>query len=243
MDRAQSYLDAINILVVALDKQGTITFINQAGCQILGYSGKNDLLGKNWVTTCTPEPHRADVTSVFEKVMAGEMKAVRHYENPIVRRDGQKRLMDWYNTTIQGEAGQIIGTLSSGVDITQHRWAEEKFRRLVENAPDAIVIIDEAEEIVLVNGRAESLFGYTRSELLGQPLELLIPERLRTTHRRHLNGYFQAPKTRLMGSSLEIYGLHKEGYEFPAEISLNPLETEEGMMVSSTIRDVSERQQ
>jgi PAS domain S-box-containing protein len=112
---------------------------------------------------------------------------------------------------------------------------------LIEAAPDAMVVVDERGTIAFVNTQTEALFGYTRDELLGQPIEILIPERFRTAHIAHRSRFLAEPRARPMGSGLELFGRKKSAEEFPVEISLSPLETANGRLVSGAIRDVSER--
>jgi PAS domain S-box-containing protein len=133
------------------------------------------------------------------------------------------------------------GALSSSRLLHESAAAEARFRGLIEVAPDAIVTADGDGRIVLVNGQTEALFGYQRAEMLGQFVEVLLPERYREGHVSRRSGYTHSPRIRPMGANLELHGRRKDGSEFPVEISLGPIEVDGELLVIATIRDISER--
>jgi PAS domain S-box-containing protein len=118
---------------------------------------------------------------------------------------------------------------------------QERYNRLIESAPDALVFVNSEGKIVLVNAQLEKMFGYSEEELIGKDLEILVPERFRKKHHKNVSDYFSNPRVRPMGTSLEITALRKEGTEFSADISLSPLQTDEGLLATGAIRDITER--
>ena len=163
-----------------------------------------------------------------------------------LKKDGSEFPVEIGLNPIETDEGTMV--LSAIVDITERKAAElalreseQRFRLVVEAAPNAMVMIDRAGKIVMVNTQAERVFGYSRAELVGQPVEMLVPERFRSHHPELRKTFFADPQPRPMGAGRDLYGLKKDGSEFPVEIGLNPIETDEGTMVLSAIVDITER--
>jgi PAS domain S-box-containing protein len=135
-----------------------------------------------------------------------------------------------------------VGSLAD-VEPFHRVWTDKEFCQVLESAPDAMVLVDDRGQIVLINAQTERLFQYDRQEMLGQPIEVLMPGRFCDRHREHVLDYFANAQVRPMGACMGLYALRKDGSEFSVEISLSPMETARGMLVAAAIRDVTERKQ
>jgi PAS domain S-box-containing protein len=172
--------------------------------------------------------------------LATNKRANLDFEHRLLMPDGSVKYLHVLAHALQTSSGnpEYLGTVT---DVTERKQAEQKFRGLLESAPDAMLVMNRQGKIVLVNAQVEKLFGYQRDDLLGQEVEILVPERFRRVHPQYRKKFFDQPRVRPMGEGLQLYGRRKDGTEFPVEISLSPLETEDGTLVSAAVRDVTER--
>jgi len=175
LSRAQQYLDVAGVMLVALDEEGYVTLINRKGLAILGCTAA-EVVGKRWVDHFIPPQNRAEVWDWFRQLMQGQLSAAEYAENPVCTCRGEERLLAFHNAILRDEHGQIIGTLSSGEDITERRRAEERMRLLddaLEASANSVVITDRDGTIIWVNPAFTRMTGYQREEAIGQSPRIL----------------------------------------------------------------------
>ena len=236
----QGFLEAAPDAIVVVDPKGRIVLVNELTERMFGYL-RQELIGQA-VEMLVPERVRSGHIA-YRNAYSHEPRTRTMGEGRELagrRKDGSEFTVEISLSPLPTDEGTLV--ISIIRDTTQRRQAEAKFRGLLESAPDAIVVVDRRGLIVIVNSQTEHLFGYSRDDLVGQHIEILVPERFKRLHVEHRDGYFEGPKTRPMGfAASSLSGRRRDGTEFPVEISLAPMHTEEGLLVTAAIRDISER--
>jgi PAS domain S-box-containing protein len=226
----------IGILTSGLD--GRLLSVNPAFCNILGYSAEE--LTRLSVEDITHPDDWEETSKQFDALVRGDIDNYE-LEKRYLRRDSAvitARARAGLVRDAQGRPLMVVGEVE---DISQRQRTEKIFQLVVETAPNAIVMIDSGRRIVLVNSQTERYFGYRRDELLGKPIEVLIPERMRMHHPEYVEQFKSEHRARPMGLGRDLYGLRKDGSEFPVEVGLSPVETGQELLILSAIVDISER--
>jgi len=225
--------------MVIVTQTGRITLVNRKAEALFGYT-REDLVGMD-VSLLVPERFRSDhaqhIDVFFASPEARAMGVGRELFG--VRQDGTEVPIEIGLNPIETPRGHF--TVASIIDISERKRAEQQLRLVVDAVPNAMLLVDASGRMTFVNRNAEALFGYTQEELIGQPLEMLVPARVRQAHPEHVRDFLSAPRARPMGAGRELHGCRKDGTEIMIEIGLNPIETSEGFCTLASIIDVSER--
>jgi PAS domain S-box-containing protein len=225
--------------IIMTDADGAIVLVNAEIERLFGY--RRDELAGQTVDILVPSAQRGahrDLRSGFAAAPAARrMGAGRDLYG--VRKDGTMIPLEIGLNPIETSAGLMI--LSAITDLRERKLAEERFRTVVEASPSGMIVTNAEGRIVLVNAEVQRLTGYQRQDLIGQPVEMLVPTRIRDQHHQFRKSFSASPEARTMGAGRDLYIVRKDGEELPVEIGLNPIRTPDGPMVLSAIIDISER--
>ena len=240
-NQLKAVIDTVVDGIITIDGRGLVRSFNPAAERIFGYAAA-EVIGEN-ISVLTPEPHRSHHDEYLEAYLTTGVKMIIGIGQEVegVRKDGSRFPLE-LSVSEMAVGGERMFT---GVvrDISERREAAARLEQVVEAAPNGMLMVDSAGAITLVNAQTERLFGYPRAELMGQPIERLVPERFRDPHPGHRTGFFAEPTARSMGSGRELFGRRKDGSEFPIEIGLSPFTTGEGSFVMASVIDITERKQ
>jgi len=229
--------------LIATGLDGRVLYWSKGAEATFGYSVQ-EAAGRLLDELVVP-PDRMEEQQAIRKDALENGSAI--YESVRRRKDGSLIYINTAMHAVRNEQDRMEWLVNNKRDITKQKALRDsklidaRYRDLLESIPDAIVIVNDTRNIVLINSQTETLFGYMRAELLGQSIDTLVPLLFQEKHPEHRAKYFADPKVRPVGAGLELFGRRKDGKEFPVEISLSPLKTEEGMFVSSSFRDITER--
>lgn len=241
---AHGFIDIAGVMLLALDTQGAIASINHEGARLLGYGDTQELIGKNWFTTCLPQEGRAATREVFDRLLAGRA-AVEFHENTVMTRSRARRVIRWHNNLWLDGAGKPIGTISSGRDMTEERRAllesQARLEAVVNTAVDAIITIDEAGIVESLNPATEKMFGYNAAELLGKNVSILMPSPYRQEHDGYVRRFLDTGEKRIIGIGREVIGRHKSGAIFPIDLAVSEHAVGGRRLFTGMIRNITER--
>lgn len=233
--------------IFMLDPVGRVTTWNEGAERIKGYK-EEEIAGEHFSQFYTEDDKERGKPDALLKTAASEGRA--EDEGWRVRKDGSQFWAKVVVTAIKDQVGSLVGFTKVTFDMTERkrndealRQSEEHARTLFEFSPDAIIVTNQEGKITEVNGQVETFFGYPRGELLGQSVELLVPERFRKAHPQHRKNYVQGARMRPMGMGLELYARRKDGSEFPVDIMLGPIESPQGHFILTVVRDLSQKKE
>ncbi|MCM4080335.1 PAS domain-containing hybrid sensor histidine kinase/response regulator [Paractinoplanes hotanensis] len=233
----RSLADSAGDAIISATLDGEITYWNPAAGRLYGYTA-GEAIGQSLAMLYVVDPQR-EMAKVLAQVVEGRPAVLGRVQRR--RKDGTVLRVSVTVAPILDTAGAIVGAASITTDTGGEQRAEARFQALLEAATVAIIGVNEAGRILLVNAEAERLFGYRRHELRDQPVEILVPQAVRGAHEGLRSGFLTHPKTRPMGVGLQLQAQRKDGSQFPVEVSLSAIDTDDGLLVAAAVRDLSQQ--
>jgi two-component system sensor kinase FixL len=238
-ERFRTVANAAPVMIWMSGTEKLYTFFNKGWLEFTGRTMEQEL-GNGW-----SEGIHSDDMEHCLKIYGSSFDAWQPFtmEYRLRRNDGEYRWVLDSGTPRFASDGAFLGYIGSCFDITERKLAEEKFRLVLDAAPNAMIMVDSAGVINFANAPAATVFGYPLSELIGRPIETLIPERFRDGHAGYRKGFLSEPSSRAMGAGRDLFGCRKDGSEFPVEVGLNPIRTAPGLFVLASVIDITARKQ
>ncbi len=244
-EKAQQYLDIAGTMIVAISSDQNVELINRKGLEILGYK-KHEIVGRNWFDTVIPDKDRPSLKHLFQKILEGDLELADYHENTVVTRSGQERIIAWHNSLIRDRHGNITGTLSSGLDITEQRILEgelsrnrEQYRAIVENSHDGIVLLDEDFHITYANKQTSHITGYPTDEMIGHDFREFLD---RSSIEYVVEQYLKRKQGREARSVYEFDLLTKGGDKRRIEVKVSMVkDTNKGVQVIGQLLDITDK--
>ena len=243
-NKIQAYLDLVGVIIVALDKSGKVILINKTGSKILEYK-EDEIIGKNWLDSFIPKEQKQEVKMVFAKLIAGEKKSIEHHENKVIIKSGEKKLIDWHNTFLKNDKGEIVGVLSSGEDITEQKKMEEKiavsereWSKTFDSMADGVSIHSPNYIIINANQSLCNMLGKTKKELIGKKCFAIFHDKNQPIIKCPMAGTLESKKE----NRVEIFEPKLNRW---LSIYTSPIKNKEGQIVKiiHVVRDITERKQ
>lgn len=247
VQRLRQAFDWAGAILVVLNREGRVELVNEQGCRLLGFPD-HDLYQRDWFETCVPAVDRQRMRDIFNRMIAGEIKGFEQLSNTVVARDKALHIVEWHNRILRDATGAVIGTLSSGSDVTQHRRtesaledSEKRLRAIIETSVDAIVTIDEHGRIEAFNRAATQVFGYSADEAMGRNVSMLMPSPYRDEHGGYIRRYLTTGQAHIVGIGREVVAQRKDGSTFPADLAVSETMLGHRRIFTGVVRDITER--
>jgi PAS domain S-box-containing protein len=243
-DKTKKYLDIAGVILVVIGPDQKVTLINKMGCDILGYA-EEDIIGKNWFDNFIPQRIREDVKSVYINLINDKIGAAEHFRNPVLTRNGEERIIRWHNVLLKDDMGELIGTLSSGEDITERvgieealRESEERYRKLVDMCPETIAVHSEGKLLYLNPAGVKLIGASTSDEVIGKSIWDIVHPDNHELVRKRITQVLKEGKTAPL---VEEKFVNLDGEVVIGEVTTTPIVYEGEKALLTVIRDITKR--